>query len=610
MARAVKIEISAKDRATRTFKIVRRDLRNLKKTVLSVRGALAGIGVYLAGRELIRFSKQSLAAWGEQEKAVAGLHQALVSMGRYTPELEQNLINMAASLQQVGVAGDESLIQAQKLLATYRQIGDDTLPRATQATADLAALTGMSLPTAATIMGKAAMGMTGQLSRYGITLSEQAKKSKDFSLILKEIEQQVRGQNLAMRMTTEGGMVALKNSIGDITEQFGRLVTSLNEAGLLDWFIGLADAVAILFDSINDDMESNTEMARSWVNRIIDFFKTLVKAAEWVVRIVRKIFLSLKTILYGVVAAIFKFLEEKLGVFLDAAIRVLPEKYAQSFKEFREGLSLAAEGMWDQTVATAYAIDEVKNYSSEIDNLFLKADEYRRTMQDLRQERENIRESIKPVAGPAGEEGQGPDEIPLDIQAQNAALETSLAAQRDIWAEHESAVKGMHNSIKESAKSSVADIIAAYASGQKPTIRAFGGIIGGLAKQAGQFHILEGLGHVAEGIALSDAKLVGAGMMEIARGGALVAFGAAIGKGGGGAPKGAAGAGAGGFAGRAEPVPGMGMAASRAREGRIVLDMGKLGAEDIVTRPRDFARVIVEELSNAQGMNWAIEVAD
>lgn len=165
-----------------------------------------------------------ISASDKQEKAVAGVAQVMKSMGRYTDEAFESVQKLASQIQNEGIISDEDLLMGTKFLMTYKGISEDVMPKAMRVMADFAALTGGDVTSAANILGKASMGLTGQLARYGITLSDTAKESKDFSLILNEIATQVGGQNRAMAETDAGALQQWKNTLGDLQEVGGALI--------------------------------------------------------------------------------------------------------------------------------------------------------------------------------------------------------------------------------------------------------------------------------------------------------------------------------------------------------------------------------------------------
>lgn len=165
-----------------------------------------------------------IAASNKQEEAEAALAQVMKSMSRYTDEAFVSVKKLASQIQGDGIIGDEEILRGTKFLMTYKGITDEVMPKAIKVMADFAALTGGDVASAANILGKASMGMTGEMARYGITLSETAKKSKDFGLILKEIDEQVGGQNKALAETSSGALKQFANAWGDLKEIGGNII--------------------------------------------------------------------------------------------------------------------------------------------------------------------------------------------------------------------------------------------------------------------------------------------------------------------------------------------------------------------------------------------------
>ena len=171
-------------------------------------------GIAMFGRSVIAASKK-------QEQAVAGMNQALRSMGIYSESASKGIQKLASQMESEGIIADEDILRGTKFLVTYKDITEDLLPRTMRLMADIAALTEGDVVRAANLLGKASMGLTGELSRVGITLSDTAKKSKDFNLILSEMEAQVKGQNKALAATRAGALIQFTNAVGTLKEVMG-----------------------------------------------------------------------------------------------------------------------------------------------------------------------------------------------------------------------------------------------------------------------------------------------------------------------------------------------------------------------------------------------------
>ncbi|MBW2598544.1 MAG: hypothetical protein JRC60_00225 [Deltaproteobacteria bacterium] len=211
-------ETASKDikKLNKAFSVTRKRITSLRKTVLNLKSAFAGLAIGYMVKNLVSASN-------EQAKAVKGLNTALKSMGRYTPELSKNLQDVASALQGVTNFGDEATIAGQKFLVTYRGITDDLLPRSTKAMLDLGALMGGDTTQAANLLGKASRGMTGELIRSGITVDANVYKTQGYLGVLKAIESQSRGQAEAMRRAT-GPWIAIGMAIGDVKEKLGDML--------------------------------------------------------------------------------------------------------------------------------------------------------------------------------------------------------------------------------------------------------------------------------------------------------------------------------------------------------------------------------------------------
>lgn len=262
------IVISLRDRFTRGMsgvskatKSVRMRMDSLKRSVLNVRNAFIGLGLAYIGKSLMQISQ-------EQEKAVAGMETALKSMGLYSEATSRNLQQLATDLQGVTNYGDEATLMGMKFLVTYRDIGMDTMPRTTKAMADLAALMGGDMRQAANMLGKASMGMTGELRKVGITVGANVYKTEGYLGVLRAIESQVTGQAVAQRKAT-GSAIAMDNAFGDLKETIGKILTMSLEPTfvmMLDWFTKLGVKMNELHedDTLGKWAEETGEKIRKW----------------------------------------------------------------------------------------------------------------------------------------------------------------------------------------------------------------------------------------------------------------------------------------------------------------------------------------------------------
>ena len=278
------------------FNKAKRKARELKSSFFNLKTGLVGALGVLGGGALL---SSSIKAFRTQEQAVAALDATNRTVGRSTAGLTQSMIKMAQQMQREGIIGDEVILQGMRILSTYSQIPDELMPRASRAMVDMMAQFGMSGQSAANLIGRAAMGEASAMKRVGITLSgatqnavkDQQKimraadaagisidtlngNSRIFSMILGDIEGQVGGVNKALGATDSGAFDQLGNSIGDLKEKIGEVVTS----GLGQW----VREISRLIDNSGLSVDELAQSFRNWVADtlqsmapIVNFFKTI-----------------------------------------------------------------------------------------------------------------------------------------------------------------------------------------------------------------------------------------------------------------------------------------------------------------------------------------------
>ena len=217
----------------------------------------ASASIY-AALKLERMAEGWIRLYGAQEQAERGLKQVMVSMKRYSGDFYESLTKQASAMQKLTGIGDEAIIGGQKFLMTFKQIPDDMMPRTTRAMLDLAALMGGDTTRAALTLGKAAMGMTGELRRVGITVDTHTFKLKGYSGVLAEIEDQVKGQAEALGKGY-GKWKILGAGIGDAKENLGEILNKMIEGA------GIIDALTISVNALNTGFEklSNLDSQRA-----------------------------------------------------------------------------------------------------------------------------------------------------------------------------------------------------------------------------------------------------------------------------------------------------------------------------------------------------------
>jgi len=215
----------------------------------SAAGLAAGI---LSIGAATKFVSDSIKAQSAQIAAVNKLNLALANQGELSKAASQDLQDYAAALQEVTVFGDETIIAVEGQLASFGLVGDE-LKRATEASLDFASATGSELRAAADLVGKAFVGETGSLSRYGIVLEDNLEKTEKFEAAVSQLEARFGGAARAATETFTGGLKQLSNSFGDTQEAFGKFIGFVTGEGG-SAFAGLTRLVTGLTKFFGEDL--------------------------------------------------------------------------------------------------------------------------------------------------------------------------------------------------------------------------------------------------------------------------------------------------------------------------------------------------------------------
>jgi hypothetical protein len=188
---------------------------------------------------IVAFGVASVLAFDQSAQAVAQVDAALKSTGGTVGYTSEQLQKMAADLQNVTTFDDDEILKkATANLLTFSKITGDTFQQAQKAALDLSTRLDGDLQGAAIQVGKALndpiKGITA-LSRVGVSFSEGQKATiKSMmdtnniagaqSLILAELQKEFGGSAEAAANAGLGGFKQLGNIIGDLSEDFGKII--------------------------------------------------------------------------------------------------------------------------------------------------------------------------------------------------------------------------------------------------------------------------------------------------------------------------------------------------------------------------------------------------
>ena len=221
----------AKD-GQKAAKDLTKSFKGLGVSMKSVVGIAAG---FIAFRKLNAVLRESVQLAGVQAEAIAKVEATIKATGSAAGVTSEELQKMAIGLQGVTLFGDEVILRGQSMLLTFKKIGKDVFPAATETMLNMATAMGTDVKEAAIQLGKAlndpSVGLTA-LQRVGITFSDSQKdviktmqKTGDIAgaqkVILKELESQFGGLARAVAKSGTGPLIQFQNIVGDVKEKIG-----------------------------------------------------------------------------------------------------------------------------------------------------------------------------------------------------------------------------------------------------------------------------------------------------------------------------------------------------------------------------------------------------
>ena len=215
--------------------------KRLGKTFLTVFSAAA----------IIRFGKESVRAFAEEEKAARRLEQTLkgVNLGFTAPAVEGYL----QSLENITKVDNEQLRPALEKL--IRTTGSVTASQGILATAiDVSAGSGFDLITVANDLGRAFLGNARGLTKYNTTLTRADLQTKSFAEIQKVLNEQFSGQRAAFLGTYAGKIESINLSYNRMQDAIGEGL--IDAFGMLSGEQGIAGATSAMeeFGTISADV--------------------------------------------------------------------------------------------------------------------------------------------------------------------------------------------------------------------------------------------------------------------------------------------------------------------------------------------------------------------
>ena len=199
----VEARVSVKDKASKNVKKIDSGFKRLTKTIkTSALAQAAAVGAaVVALRAAVRAIGSFIRAANKQEDAINALDGALADLGDRAPKISKALQEQASALQKLTKFGDEEIIEAQALIASFVKEGD-AIKAATVATLDLAEAKGFSLVSAADLVSKTLGSSTNALTRYGIEVTGAVGSTERLTTLTENIAFFLRADPLSLRIVT------------------------------------------------------------------------------------------------------------------------------------------------------------------------------------------------------------------------------------------------------------------------------------------------------------------------------------------------------------------------------------------------------------------------
>lgn len=245
MAAKLFVEIQINKKGDLILKGIGDDVKNLNKHLgtvhktaeLAMTGFKALAAVW-ATMKIKEFAKEWANLSAEMEAADRLFRHAAINSGKYSDQFYRQNLKFAQQMQNVTGIHRKSIEEGMRLLVTFDEITEDSMQRVTKAMINYAAFTGVSMNSAAKAIGKASMGLLGDLKRVGVQVREETYHAEGFVGILDELEKQMSGFSEEYRKTTAGTFLAWHTAMKDLKIAGGELINIfIVQTGVLDKII-------------------------------------------------------------------------------------------------------------------------------------------------------------------------------------------------------------------------------------------------------------------------------------------------------------------------------------------------------------------------------------
>ena len=207
---------------------------------------------------ITQFAVPAIKAYMDQENAIVKMGMAMKNQGDFSADALKEMEDYSEQIQDTTTYADELTLSVMANLKSYGMTNDE-VKKATRVAQDFTSAKkqeGMTITTASDLLGKAYVGNTGALGRYGVVIDQTLQGSEKFEAVMGQLEQRFGGSAQAELLTYSGQWEHLKNQWGDIQELLGFALLKSIQAlqvgvGLLaTTFLSAGEIILSVFDSI------------------------------------------------------------------------------------------------------------------------------------------------------------------------------------------------------------------------------------------------------------------------------------------------------------------------------------------------------------------------
>ena len=343
-----------------------KELRTLEKKMANTAKEFEKVGKAMSKYvtvPLTALAGVSVAAANTQVQAEAKLLNAL--KGR--EDVQKRLIAQAGELQSRSTLGDEAIIEQQAYLAALglseKQIGDTI-----EAAAQLSTALNMDLGSAVKNLAKTYGGMTGELGEGIPALKNLTKEQLQAGEAIKYVNDNYKGFAETAAETGAGPLVQLKNTLGDVAEQFGVILLPALKK-LVEWLKSLAQ----WFQNLSPEWKKTIVAVGAVVAAIGPLAGAFSKVLN-AIKLVRLAIPALKTAMSGMlgpIGAVVTAVTALAAAWINA--KSMAREYAEEQKRQEEDLARLERDRKDR-VYEQYKQLVARNLSTaEINDLYKKA---------------------------------------------------------------------------------------------------------------------------------------------------------------------------------------------------------------------------------------------